>query len=49
MWSELTEQVNMAHVAPPKNQEELELTDLESKAMPRGKQWMDTGTAYGQE
>lgn len=45
----LTLEVNMGMIPPPKNYQELEVTELEKKAQAGGARWRDTGTAYGQE
>lgn len=41
--------LNMAIVPPPENANELPIDDLEKKQQQKGKTWIDTGTAYGQE
>ncbi|KAF4551184.1 Epoxide hydrolase-like protein 4 [Elsinoe fawcettii] len=40
---------NMSVQPPPKNAAELSLEQIEKEHQHRGKTWMDTGTAYGQE
>ncbi|PSK42949.1 hypothetical protein B9Z65_6903 [Elsinoe australis] len=41
--------LNMAIVPPPENANELPIDGLEKKQQQKGKTWIDTGTAYGQE
>ncbi|GAM88923.1 hypothetical protein ANO11243_069570 [Dothideomycetidae sp. 11243] len=41
--------VNMCMIPPPENKDTLPMDELEIKAAPKGKRWIDYGTSYGQE
>lgn len=41
--------LNMVAAAPPENAQELEIDEVEARALPRGKAFHETGSAYGME